>query len=339
MISIKRYNLDINKGRAVGYFHQKGAIIIRSIQKIAFVGSGMIGTGIAVNCMLHGYHVTLQTRSEVGRVHKEIGRILKLFQQEGVAAAEQCEAASGLYTVTTDIAEAVFDADLVQEAGPEDLALKCKLLGQIEADAPAGAYLTSTSSRHTCGDLKDGMLHPERFVCVHPWHPSYLLPLVEIMGSDRTSPETVAAVKAFFDGIGKETVICRKDISGYVSNEISWAIMRIAKQYVANGVCSAEDMDRALMFGPGLRLAVTGQLLTIDLGTQGGLKNYAAKYNREPEPDIAVITDSIAEEMNCRPETEGRDWDSISAYRDKMIIRFLREKEVVRTGREKGEKK
>lgn len=285
--------------------------------------------------MMHGHHVTLQTRSNVERVHKDIDHILNFFCQEGLATPEQCEVASKRYTVTTNIAEAVHDADLIQEAGPEDLTIKHILLREIEKTAPARAYITSTSSRHTCADLQEGMLHPERFACAHPWHPSYLLPLVEIMGSDKTAPDTVTAVKAFFDSIGKETVICRKDISGYVANEISWAVMRIAKQYVAEGICSAEDIDRALMFGPGLRLAVTGQMLTIDLGTQGGLKNYANKYHRAPEPNIDIITASIAEEMSRRPETEGRDWDSISEYRDKMLVRFLREKELVKLGKEK----
>jgi len=298
----------------------------RQIKRIAFVGAGMIGSGLAVNCILHGYPVVLQTRSKIARTEESVERILKFFEDEQIITQMQKQNAQALYTVTTSIPNAVQDADIIQEAGPEDLDIKKKLYSQIEQSAKEDAIIASSSSRFRCTELQSGLERPERFLCAHPYHPSYLLPLIEIMGGAQTASETISVANAFFSGIGKETVICRRDISGYIANEISWSIMGIAKKYVSQGICSAEDIDRALMYGPGLRLAVTGQMLTINLGTEGGLKNFAQKYGREPEPGIEKIIESIEKEMISRSEDEGRDWESISEYRDRMLVRFLRAK-------------
>ncbi len=297
--------------------------MIHKVKKVALIGTGMIGSGIAVNCMLAGVSCVLQTRKNTERVLSEVKRILDFFEENQVITHERRQQAEERYMITTSIRDAVEGADLIQEAGPENLEIKRELYRQIEAYASASAYMTSTSSRHTCAELQEGLAHPGRFVCAHPWNPSYLLPLVELMGGPQTEPETIAGVKAFFDFIGKETVVCHKDVSGYAVNRISWAVMDLAKRLVAEGVCSAEELDRALMYGPGLRLAVTGQMLTIDLGTEGGLRNYAKKYDREPDANTELIAESIDKELAARTPEEGRDWQSASEYRDRMLLKFL----------------
>ncbi len=170
----------------------------------------------------------------------------------------------------------------------------------------------------------EGAKHPERFIIGHPYHPAYLLPLIELVAGEETSPEVMAKSKAFYDGIGKETIVCKKDVSGYIVNRLSWAAAAEAKKTIVQGICTAEEMDKAIMYGPGLRFAITGALLTMTLGTEGGLRNEAEKYSKAADPNIELIANSVDEEMANRPAEQGNDWDSIGDYRDKMIIAFLR---------------
>lgn len=292
--------------------------------KVAFVGSGMIGSGIAVNCILNGYEAVLQTRRQVEKTNNRMKSMLRILVDNKVITQAQCDEASKLYSVTTSIEEAVTGAFFIQESGPELLETKRVLFDQIEEFAAPDAIIASSTSKLLCTDMQKGAKHPERFIIGHPYHPAYLLPLIELVAGAETSPEVMAKAKAFYDGIGKETIICKKDISGYIVNRLSWAAAAEAKKTVAQGICSAEEMDKAIMYGPGLRFAITGALLTMTLGTEGGLRNEAEKYHKAPDPDIELIASSIDEEMANRPPEQGNDWDSIGEYRDKMIIAFLR---------------
>ena len=127
-----------------------------------------------------------------------------------------------------------------------------------------------------------------------------------------------------YRSIGKEPIVCKLDLPGFIVNRISRAVLDDARQTVLSGACTAEDYDKALMFGPGMRMAVTGQLLTIDLGTQGGLRNNAIKYNRPYKPGELEVADSVDEEIVNRPESIGNNRDDISKWRDHMLIEMLK---------------
>lgn len=101
-------------------------------------------------------------------------------------------------------------------------------------------------------------------------HPSYLLPLIEVCGGRETSDEVIAKAIEIYKGMGKVPVHCKKEVPGFIVSRISWSAMDIAKEIVMDGVCSVEDMDKAIMYGPGMRMAITGQILTLSLGNQGG---------------------------------------------------------------------
>ncbi len=300
---------------------------MKTFVHIAFVGAGMISTGLGACCVARGLKVTFQNpERSIPRAGNEMERVLSFYKEQGLISPDAYEKARTLYTITPVLEDAVRGADLIIEGAPENLTLKQSLYEELEALVTEDTVIASTSSRFTAGELSRGMQHPERFMLAHPWHPSYLLPLIEVMGSGVVSAEAVESVKAFFESIGKEVVVCHHDISGCLGNEISWTISNIAKRYVKEGICSAEDIDRVIMYGVGLRLAATGQLLTISLGTSGGLRNYAAKFHREPEPGIDLVADSVDQEMAARSPEEGQDWESCAAYRDEMIVKFLKAK-------------
>lgn len=291
--------------------------------RAAFVGSGLIGAGLAAVSAAHNVQAVLYTRRDVEGVQKRMNDTLDFFAENGLMTQEQRRSADKMYRITTSVKDAVQDMPFVQESGPEKIELKRNLIREIEEYANPETIIASSTSYHTCTELQEGALYPERIICAHPWHPSYLLPLIELMCSDVTSAQTKNSARTFYEELGRKVVVLRKDVSGYIGNTISLAVREIAQNLVADGVCSAEDVDATLMNGPGARMAVTGQLLTMNLGTIGGLRNHGKKFGREENPRLEEVCQSIDEEMAARPIEKGRDWASISKYRDRTLLKLM----------------
>jgi carnitine 3-dehydrogenase len=293
-------------------------------KKIAFIGSGLIGTGLAVNALTHGYPVTLQTRSRVDRMKGRVAHILDLLTENRVCTKEEAEKAAARATYTTSIEEAAAGASFIQESGPENPETKRALYAEIERVCPVDAVIASSTSKLLPTDLQSEMAQPERLLVGHPYHPSYLLPLVELCGGQRTAPETIVTAKAFYESLGKKVIVCRKELSGYIVNRLNWAAMDEARKTVLDGCCTVEEMDQAIMYGPGLRMALTGQILTISLGIEGGLRGMTAKYGDAPSLDDEAIASGVEAEMQNRPAAAGRTEADISDFRDRAIIALLR---------------
>ena len=292
--------------------------------KVAFIGSGIIGSGLAVNALMHGYPAFLQTRSQVEKMKGRVAGILDLFVENKVCIREEADAAAALATYTTSIGEAVTGAKFIQESGPERLEVKRELYAQIEEFCPENAVIGSSTTALLPSDLQEGAKHPERILVGHPYHPSYLLPLVELCGGKQTSMDCVKEAVDFYRSIGKLALVSKKEAPGFIVNRASWAAFGEAKKTVLEGFCTVEEMDKALMFGPGMRMAITGQLLTISLGIEGGMKAQAEKYGMEQSPDDLIIADGVEAELAARPPEIGNTEETVSAFRDKVIIEILR---------------
>jgi carnitine 3-dehydrogenase len=292
--------------------------------KVAFIGSGLIGSGLAANALLHGYPAALQTRSRVETMKTRVNHIFDVFVGNSVCTRDEADEARKLASYTTSIEEAVTGASFIQESGPEDLDTKRGLYERIEACADENAVISSSTSAMLPTDLQANAARPERILVGHPYHPSYLLPLVEVCGGRHTSRDTVEKARVFYESIGKVVIVCEKEVSGYIVNRVSWAAFEEARKTVADGVCSVGDIDRALMYGPGLRMALTGQILTISLGIEGGIRGAAAKYGREPSPEDEMVARGVDEEIAARPVLIGNTEESVADFRDKAIIGVLR---------------
>jgi carnitine 3-dehydrogenase len=293
-------------------------------KKVAFIGSGIIGSGLAVNALLHGYPATLQTRSQTEKMKDRVARILFTAEKNGICSREEATEAATRARFTTSVEEAAAGAFFVQESGPENLDVKKELCGRIESVCDANAIIASSTTALLPSLLQEGAKKPERILVGHPFHPSYLLPLVEICGGKQTDPAAVAGAKAFYESIGKVALVCQKEVSGYIVNRVNWAAFEEAKKTVLEGICSVEDMDKAIMFGPGLRMAILGQLLTISLGIEGGYRGGAAKYGKEPSPDDESLAVGIEKAIANRPEALGNTEDEIQDFRDGAIVEVLR---------------
>ena len=292
----------------------------------------MIGAGLAVNAVMHGDQVTVMDQRSYEELEPGFLRILGIFMDNAVCTAEEAERYLKSIRFTTDLGEAVKGAELIQESIVEQPEAKKALYTEIQEICGAEEnqpVIASSTSLLFPSVLSENALYPEKIVVGHPYNPSYLMPIMEICGGKSASEETVRTTKAIYEGWGKVPVICKKEVKGFIANEVNQTVTRICRDQVVNGICTAEDMDKAVMYGPGLRMAVLGQLLTTSLGVEGGFRNMCAKYNLPPNPDYDLLGEQMDEVYRNRTEEEGRSPETAAAYRDKMLIEILKLKHLL----------
>lgn len=294
--------------------------------KLAFVGCGVIGSGLAVNALLSGFQVALYDTCEPEVIKGSISRILKIFVENNAYTREQAEAAAGRATYTQNLASALDGAIFVQESIIERLEIKQAMYRHIQTLAGDKIIIGSSASNLVPTQLQEGALYPDRIVLGHPYNPSYLIPLVEIVKGAQTSQETVDFTKEVYTAMGKVAPVALKETPSFIAQGLNGQLLLSAIKLVTDGVATAEDVDNALMYGPGMRLPIAGQLLSIGLGVKdGGWRALAQKYMGTDAPqDYLLVADQVDIEMAHRPAALGNDVDSILKYRDKALIETLR---------------
>jgi 3-hydroxybutyryl-CoA dehydrogenase len=227
--------------------------------RIAVIGAGLMGHGIAQVFALGGHTVTIHdpAAASLATVKERIATNLRDLGDD-VAAVERV-------TTNASLADAVRDADFVVEAALEDLPLKQKLFGAIEAAARPDAILASNTSVIPITSIMAGLRDRTRALGTHWWNPPYLVPLVEVIGTEWTTPAAIDFTMALHREVGKTPVHVRKDVPGFVGNRLQHALWREAISLVAQGICDAETVDTVIKASFGRRLAVLGPLENADL--------------------------------------------------------------------------
>lgn len=227
--------------------------------RIAVIGAGLMGHGIAQVFALAGHDVTI-TDSFTASLDTVKQRISANLTDLG----DDPDAVNRV-TPNTDLAAAVRNTDYVVEAVLEDLPLKQKLFAEIEKHVRPDTILASNTSVIPITDIMKGLRHRERALGTHWWNPPYLVPLVEVIGTQWTSPETIEWTMALHKSIGKTPVHVKKDVAGFVGNRLQHALWREAIALVEHGICDAETVDTVIKAAFGRRLAVLGPLENADL--------------------------------------------------------------------------
>ena len=238
------------------------------VQRMAMIGSGTMGAGMAMCYAQADYSVALYSRTSQS-LERALGRIENsqaLFVQEGLISSQEAEAAEARIHPTTSQEEALEGVQYVLESVPEDLELKQKLFQEMEAQCPADTILATNTSGLSITAIASVCQHPERVVGQHWANPPEIVPLVEVIRGEQTSDETMDLVYRITKKLGKEPVRVQKDISGFASNRLQYAVLREALYLVEAGVLSPEDVDRTLKNGVGFRYPWLGPLETVDLG-------------------------------------------------------------------------
>jgi carnitine 3-dehydrogenase len=300
------------------------------VRTVTCVGAGVIGGGWVAYFLARGYDVVAWDPAEDAeqRLRHLVTAAWPALTELGLADGASLDR----LTVVDTLAEACAQADFVQESAPEDLELKRTLLADISAATPADVVISSSTSGYGMSEMATRADHAERLVVGHPFNPPYLIPLVEVVGGEATSPEVVSWTADFFRHAGKSVIEMTREVPGFVANRLQEALWREALHMVENGEATVEEIDLSITDGPGLRWALQGPMLTFHLaGGQGGMAHMLdhfgpsllSPWTRLEAPELTPsLRDAVVE--GCEREADGRSIDDLVAERDRGVIAILR---------------
>lgn len=226
---------------------------------------------------------------------------------------------------------AVEGAAFVQESVPERIEIKHALYQEIESVLASDVVVASSASGLMLSEMQKGWNNPGPLVLGHPFNPPHLIPLVEVMGNDKTDANAVEIAESFYKAVGKVTIRVNREVPGHVANRLQAAVWREAIHLVKTGVASVEDVDTAMWAGPGLRWAVMGPTMLFHLGAgEGGLEEFCERYsdsfNRWWDDLGELHLDSATAEKlvdGVLAESRGVNALELSAKRDEMLAAIL----------------
>ena len=267
-----------------------------TIKNVLIAGGGMMGKNIAfVFASNPAYEITvydLYPTDVYGGIRKNCAQLL----DKGVLDPQELEQRLSRIAFTTDLdSELIAKADLVVEAVFEDMQIKRDTFAKLEARCRPDTIFCTNTSVMSPSEISRELQHRERFVGTHFWNPGHLIPLVEVVKSDATSDETAQTVMEVLKAVGKEPVLCRKDVPGFIANRMQHALWREAISIVENGIADAETVDKAVRYSFGLRLPQLGPLTNSDMvGTDltWNIHSYILRYledSHEPSPLLAKM--------------------------------------------------
>jgi carnitine 3-dehydrogenase len=252
---------------------------------IGIVGLGVIGRRWAASFAHAGHDVRAFDPVYQGAKHHDLDMDQLYIELDELFGADRSR---GSVSVFPTMAEALDGVGFVQENGPENLALKRKLLCEIESHVGEDVIIASSSSALLVSDMQLECQFPERIVPGHPFNPVHLMPLVEIVGGKETAPWATAAARQIYEDIGKKPVTLNREITGHLALRLMGAMWREAIALVRDGVASAEDVDRAFIFGPGPKWTLQGAFISNQLNA-AGMDEFMQKYG----PTYQAIWDTL----------------------------------------------
>ncbi len=302
----------------------------KPIHRIAIVGTGVIGASWAAQYLARGFDViaTDPAPSAEANLRKYVDEAWDALTTIGLSGG----AARDRLTFTTNMNEALSQADLVQENGPERPDFKMKLYSEMDDVTPVDSLLASSSSGITPSVIQSKCKHPERVVIGHPFNPPHIIPLVEVVGGTKTSPGAVQQAMAFYASIGKKPIHLKKELPGHVANRFQAALYREMLYLIEQGVLSVEDTDAAVCYGPGLRWGVMGQSLQWHLGGGAGGITHFMDHLMTPLEGMmkALGTPNITPELKQQVingvmrEAGGRSVDQLAQEENRVLIALLK---------------
>ncbi|WP_144548959.1 3-hydroxyacyl-CoA dehydrogenase family protein [Peribacillus simplex] len=310
------------------------------IKKIAIIGSGVMGSGIAQSFAVSGYFVTINDIKEELLYHAQnrISENLSLLIEEGTLTDQEKQGALVNITYSVDLEGAVRDADFIIEAIPEVLELKLNLYQQMEEIIKPDAIVASNTSTFPISQLMEKASFADRMVITHFFNPGHLVPLVEIVQHDETKPEIVKTTMDLMRKIGKSPILLKKEIAGFIANRLQTALMREAFYLLKEGVADAEDIDTAITAGPGFRWAFTGP---IEIADFGGLDTWQRVFdNVSPVLDQSKEAPDLIRDLVAKGKLGTKSGEGIFTYEGSAVSQKINERDrnFIKLGKLKMEK-
>jgi 3-hydroxyacyl-CoA dehydrogenase len=301
-----------------------------TINRVAIIGTGVIGASWAALFLAKGLDV-VATDVAPGAREK-----LQAFVKSAWPALKQAglapDASLDRLRFTENLDNAIADAHLVQENGPERIAFKKDLYRRLDEILRSDTIIASSSSGLTMSEIQSACVHhPERCVIAHPFNPPHLIPLVELVGGAQTSEEVIRRATAFYDGLGKRTIRLHKEVPGHVANRLQAALFREVVHLIADGVVSVADADTAVSWGPGLRWGIMGPSMLYHLGGgEGGIEHFFEQFTGPLTAWWHVLgTPELTDEIRAtiikgvHEAARSRSVRDLATYRDHMLMGLL----------------
>ncbi|SEI00757.1 carnitine 3-dehydrogenase [Halobacillus karajensis] len=299
-----------------------------TVQKVAVVGTGVIGNGWIARALAQGYDVVATDPADGAeeRMRRAVDQAWPYVEALGLAEG----ASKDRLTFEKDMAEAVMDADFIQENVPEVEELKQTVLKNIDQHAKAEALIGSSTSGIMPSELQADLQHPERFVVAHPFHPVYILPLVEVVPGKQTTTANVDKAKDFYESMNMSVLLVRHEIEGHIADRLIEAIWRESLHIVNDGIATTEEVDKAFTHGAGLRYAQYGPFLTFHLaGGEGGMRHMLKQFGpalKKPWTKLEApeLTDELYDKVvsGCEEQANGMTMSELDQNRNEFLIRL-----------------
>jgi 3-hydroxyacyl-CoA dehydrogenase len=302
---------------------------------ITCVGAGTIGHSWALLFAWRGFKVYLYDVDGV-ILRKAIDRIksnLEVLAKHNVIKYDDINSILDRIEITTDLRLASMEATYIQESVPEDLQLKIKVFKDIEDHAPKEAIIASSTSSIPISNIQPYLKYPERTIVVHPINPPHLIPLVEVVPGIKTSTETIKRTVDMMKSLGRVPVVLKKEVRGFVTNRLSAALFHEMVWLVVNDIISAEDVDKIISEGLGIRWALMGQLEIWHIGGgDEGIRGFISKFSRMVDDVYADLDKSspyialpeVNEKLINAVEKAFPNIRDRVRWRDEMLIRLLK---------------
>ncbi len=299
----------------------------KPIHRVAIVGTGVIGASWAAQYLARGLDVvaTDPAPNAEASLRKYVDEAWGLLTTIGLSPG----ASRDRLSFTANMKEALSKADLVQENGPERPDFKIRLFADMDAATPVDSLIASSSSGITPSVMQSECKHPERIVVGHPFNPPHIIPLVEVVGGSKTSPDALKQAMAFYASIGKKSILLHKEMPGHVANRLQAALYREVMYLIEQGVLSVADADDAVSWGPGLRWGVMGPSLQWHVGGGAAGIRHFMEHLMDP---LAGMFKSLGT-PNITPDLKKTISDGVLAEAgDRSVERLAKEENDVLVG-------
>jgi carnitine 3-dehydrogenase len=303
-----------------------------SVSRVSCIGAGPIGGGWAAHFLARGYHVTSYLHDAAE--HEALMRLIETAWTSLEAIGLASGASLDNFRWTTDLADATHEAEFIQESVPEMLPLKQALYKTLGEIVDARVVIASSTSGLSMTDIQANCATPQRTVVAHPFNPPYLLPLVEMIGGEKTSPQTVEWSEKFYRCAGKSPLVMKKEIPGFIATRLQEAIWREALHMVANGEATVEQIDQAVVNGPGPRWALMGPCEIFHVGGgEGGMAYCLDQFGPALKlPWTRLVAPELTSELRnsmvdgCVEMTDGQDFATLSQKMNDGLVEIAKMK-------------
>src|SRR3954468_8270184 len=307
--------------------------------RIALVGCGLVGGAWSIVFARAGFDVVLYDPSPASleAAFELVRSSTPALAQQGLLNGKSPEDVMGHLSRAESLADAVGQADYIQESAPERLPVKQALYRELAPLVRADAIIASSTSGLPASSFTADIVGRERCLVSHPINPPHLVPLVELVPAPWTAPGVVDRTESLMREVGQVPIRLNREIAGFVVNRLQSAVLGEAFRLVEDGICTAGDVDAAISDGLGLRWFFMGPFETIDLNAQGGLADYCqklgpmyydlAREQADPRPWSADLVSAI--EAQRRQKTPSDQLDARKAWRDRCLAAFVNAKRVV----------